>query len=419
MRILGNILNNAKKNKKPVIALDIGEGAVKVLAIEQNDTDKGKGVIIGQGLSYYAPEGIIGSAMMDFSQIMAGCKDALKKAYKQEGSTKIDAVIGISGSVSRTAVANIIYKRPHPEKEITEEELKNIVKEIKESVLEKTRKEFISASRKEDFNLLNIAITEIRIDGYKVSVPLGFQGKEMNFRIITVYAPASYLKIINTLASELQLNVLNTFSLPFAMSKIYQNVKNGFGGIIIDVGYETTTVSVVQDNAMAGIKAFSIGGAAFTRAIARELKMDYKAAEDTKIKYSLKKLSAELDGKVGQIFSNIVLLWYQGVKKALMDFSVTELVSGKIYITGGGSVLPEILKVLNTGDLRRNLPIIEMICVNQLSPLEEAGNIFNDNYIDPAEYNGVISLASFFLNYFNDKQNIDRFLLEEIKNKEQ
>ncbi len=412
-------MNNAKKNKKPVIALDIGEGAVKVLAVEQNDKDKGKGIIAGQGLSYYAPEGIIGSAMMDFSQVLAGCKDALGKAYKREESTKLDAVIGISGSISRTAVANIIYKRPRPEKEITEDELKNIIKEVKESVLRKTRKEFISVSRQDDFNLLNIAITEIRIDGYKVSVPLGFQGKEMNFRIVTVYAPVSYLKVIDALAIDLQLNVLSIFSLPFAMAKIYQNIKNGFGGIIIDVGYETTTVSVVQDNAMAGIKAFSIGGAAFTRAVARGLNIDYKAAEDAKIKYSLKKLSAELDGKISQIFSNIVLLWYRGVKKSLLDFSVTELVSGKIYITGGGSVLPEILRVLNTGDLRRNLPIIEMICVNQLNPLEEAGNIFNDNYIDPAEYSGVISLASFFLNYFNDKQNMDRFLLEEIRNKEQ
>ena len=417
MRILGKILNNAEKTKKPVIMLDIGEGTVKVLAIKVDEKDNSKGIIIGQGISYQSPGSDIGGASMDFPQILATCKEALDKAYKREDSTVLDAVVGISGYVSRTAVANIIYKRVHPEKAITEDELKNIFEEINGRVIKKTQEEFVSVSRQDSYRLLNIAIVEIRIDGYKVSVPLGFQGKEMNFRIITVYAPASYLKIINTIAFELRLNVLNTFSLPFAMAKIYQNTANGFGGIIIDVGYETTTVSVVQDNAMAGIKTFSIGGAAFTRTIARKLNLDFKAAEDMKIQYGLRKLLPESDEKVSQILNNIVLLWYRGVKKSLLDFSVTELVSGKIYITGGGSVLPEISKVLNTGDLRNNLPIIEMICVNQLNPLAEAGNIFSDSYIDPAEFNGAISLASFFFNYSGGKQNMDKFLLEKIENK--
>ncbi len=414
MEIIKTIFDRQKKSNKIIFALDIGEGFIKALAAEIDEKNK-KGTITGRGIASFVSSDIKESVAMDVSQVAARCKKAIGEAYQTKNKIMPEIVFGLSGGILKTVAVYIVYRRPRPEKEITEAELGTMAKKIKVHILAKAQKELYSGGEKSNFKLLNIAITEIRIDGYKVNTTLGFQGKNITLRVIAIYVPSFYIKAIMAAANDLQASISGIFSIPFVLAKTYQNTGNGFGGIIIDIGHETTAISMVRDSSIIGIKTFSIGGLAFTKALARNLNLDIFGAEDKKIKYVARKLLPEEDGKIGRIIKKAAVLWYRGAETALSDFAVTELMSGKIYLTGGGSVLPEILEILSEGGLKNNLPIIENISVNQLNVLADTAMISSDVFTDSAEYNGAVSLLAFLLNGRNGKEVTESFLKEEIE----
>src|SRR5690606_11789496 len=123
---------------------------------------------------------------------------------------------------------------------------------------------------------------------YKVSNPIGFQGKEIIIQLYTAFAPMVHIGALERTASELDLDLIAVAAEPFAVSRavIGADAASNFTAILIDVGGGTTDIAVVDDGGVQGTKMFGIGGRAFTKAIATELDLDYAAAESIKIELS-------------------------------------------------------------------------------------------------------------------------------------
>ena len=60
-----------------------------------------------------------------------------------------------------------------------------------------------------DVKLVNAAIVDVRIDGYKVTNPLGFQGKEIQIGVFNAFAPIVHLGALQTIAENLDLDLIS------------------------------------------------------------------------------------------------------------------------------------------------------------------------------------------------------------------
>lgn len=117
--------------------------------------------------------------------------------------------------------------------------------------------------------------------------------------------------------------------------------------VILDVGYITTTLSVVQGDGILFEKTFAYGGGYITAALSEKFSLPFNAAEDLKRKVNICSLSSAeyVEVEDGKLFSsedikNSVLLSLDSLCENVADafdefgFSLPEYVP--LYITGGG-----------------------------------------------------------------------------------
>src|SRR5207248_69095 len=67
--------------------------------------------------------------------------------------------------------------------------------------------------------LINSAITSVRIDGFAVNNPIDFQGKQMVITVFNTFAPLTHVGALQTIASELDLELIATVAEPYAMAR--------------------------------------------------------------------------------------------------------------------------------------------------------------------------------------------------------
>src|SRR3546814_16591049 len=94
-------------------------------------------------------------------------------------------------------------------------------------------------------------------------------------------------------AQQLDLDLLAVAAEPFAVSRsvLVDSTENTMSAILMDVGGGTTDIAVVNECGVQGTKMFGLGGRAFTRAVERDLRVDFEHAEELML--GIKKLQAE------------------------------------------------------------------------------------------------------------------------------
>ena len=188
-------------------------------------------------------------------------------------------------------------------------------------------------------------LTEIRIDGYKVTNPLGFKGNEIFLSIFNIYAPLVHLRALESISSKLNLDLLSIAAESYALTK-----SSGFnpsaGAIFIDIGGGTTDIALVRQGRIEGIKSLSLAGRAFSKRLAQSLHLDLEQAEELKIKHAHKNISQNVQRKIRDILKRDVKIWLNGVELVLEEFNQGETFPSSILLCGGGSLLPDIKNIL-------------------------------------------------------------------------
>jgi cell division protein FtsA len=226
-----------------------------------------------------------------------------------------------------------------------------------------------------EVKLINSALVSLRIDGYKVSNPIGFKGKEIEVQIYNAFAPLVHISAIERVCDELQLDLVTVAVEPFAVCRacLGDDVESDFSGVVIDVGGGTTDIAVVDDGGVEGTKMFSIGGRSFTHQIAERLGLSFEDAEKLKLLADNPNMKPEIRKKFDQAIARNLDVWQAGVELALEEFDQLETMPGQVLLCGGGASLPEIPETLATGDWFKDLPFSRRPIVSLIDPDEIAG----------------------------------------------
>ncbi|MBR1939520.1 pilus assembly protein PilM [Candidatus Saccharibacteria bacterium] len=357
-----------------LLALDIGTEYVKALIAKKS---KGALKIVGVGKAHEAPNNMYAGAIADIQGVAKTCEEALVKAEDMAGVRAKEVVVGIAGELIKGETTSVKYRRIDAQKQITDDEMDRIIKRVQQKAGEEARKAVAIETNNPDVEvkLINSALVSLRIDGYKVSNPIGFKGKEVEVQIYNAFAPLVHISAIERVCDELQLDLVTVAVEPFAVCRacLGDDIESNFSGIVIDIGGGTTDIAVVDDGGVEGTKMFSIGGRSFTHQIAERLGLSFDDAEKLKLLADNPNMKPEIRKKFDQAIARNLDVWQAGVELALEEFDQVETMPGQILLCGGGASLPDIPEVLATGDWFKDLPFSRRPIVSLIESDEIAG----------------------------------------------
>lgn len=357
-----------------VVALDVGTEFVKALIGKV----KGSEVeIVGVGRAHQQLADMQAGAIADIGAVVQNCNDALAQAEEQAGASVRTAVLGIAGELVKGTTTTVPCRRKDPELEIDIEEMEQMISLSQERASAKAKENLILelGGKQPDVRLVNSALVGITIDGYQVTNPIGFKGRDVVIQLYTAFAPMIHIAALERTAKELDLDLLAVAAEPFAVARsvIGDNPNATMSAVLMDVGGGTTDIAVVNEGGVQGTKMFGIGGRAFTRSIERDVGTDFEMAEKLKLSVGGNTLPAKQHDAVMKALDKTCDVWVGGVELALSEFTDLDNIPHRILLCGGGSSLENLTKVLKETKWYSEVPFTRKPTVDFIKPAQVVG----------------------------------------------
>jgi cell division protein FtsA len=358
------------QNANHYTALDIGTEYIKALIIRREGDN---GIVLGVGRQQQSYADMVSGAVADIQAVIDNCNHALEQAEDMAEAIPGRAVIGIAGEQVKGFSTAVTVPRHDPGQRINRVELQNTL----EMVQKRAMREAAHLMGEElgvpevSLKLIHSTITTVRIDGYLVTNPMDFQGKSMEITVFNTFAPLTHIGALQTIAAELDLELIATVAEPFAMARccatdeVYE-----FGGIFVDVGGGTTDVALIRNGGIEGTKMFTIGGRVFTKKIAAHLNLSFVEAEELKVRYSRGEVSEDRVKQLRALLAPDAEVLVNGIALTLQQLAKADRLPSNIYLAGGGSALPEIEEYLNAYPWMEQLPFPRKPVVRALAPTD-------------------------------------------------
>lgn len=373
---------------KYVVALDIGTEFVKAL-IGKVEDDKIE--VIGVGRAHQELSDMQAGAIADIASVVSNCNRALEQAEEESGVRARTAVIGIAGELVKGTTTTVRVVRRSPDKPLDIIEVEKIIRVAQERAAERAKKQLTweLGGKQVEVRLVNSALVAIEIDGYKVTSPIGFQGKDVVVQLYTAFAPMIHIGALERSAMQLDLDLLAVAAEPFAVARamIGNDANASMSAILMDVGGGTTDIAVVNDGGVQGTKMFGIGGRAFSRSVERELNVSFLQAEELKLGLSTNRAPKAKVPAIEVALEKTLDVWVSGVEIALSEFNKLDHLPNRVFLCGGGSSLDMLMYRLESSDWYAELPFTRKPIIQHIQPeqvvdiSDRTGKVTDHTYI--------------------------------------
>src|SRR5689334_5505319 len=349
-------------------ALDIGTEFAKALVFEIDEA--GHGTVRGVGRKRQGLAHMQSGTVADIAAVVDNCAVALQEAEEMAGFRPTQVVIGIAGELVKGFTTTLTQERKRPDQPITDAELVKLIDSVQREALQEAQRSITweTGLPQVDVRLVHSAIVGASIDGYGLTNPVGFQGRHVKIGIFNAFAPLVHLGALQSVASQLDLELLEIVAEPYAVARVLgpEQVRQS-GALFIDVGGGTTDVALVRQGGIEGTRMFALGGRAFTKSIADHLDLPFPRAEALKVDYA-RGLAVDQREDIATIVGEDVRVWAAGVELVMEELSGGDLLPGRIYLCGGGSRLPEIREALAAETFWKRMPFSRPPEILVLSP---------------------------------------------------
>ena len=349
-------------------ALDVGTEFAKALVFEIDV--EGRGVVRGVGRRRQGLSHMQSGTVADIAAVVDNCSVALQEAEEMAGFRPSQVVIGIAGELVKGFTTTRSQERKKPDAPITEAELQRLIDGVQREALGEAERSITweTGLPHVDVRLVHAAITATSIDGYALTNPVGFQGRHVRISIFNAFAPLVHLGALQSVASRLDLELLEVIAEPYAVARVLGAEQiHQSGALFIDVGGGTTDVALVRQGGIEGTRMFALGGRAFTKSIADRLELPFPRAEAMKVDYA-RGIAVPDREAVAEVVADDVAVWSAGVELVTEELAGGDQLPGRIYLCGGGSRLPEIREALSSERFWRSLPFSRPPEVTVMSP---------------------------------------------------
>ncbi len=314
------------------VGIDIGTSTTRVVVCEQR-VDASP-AILGFGIS--ETQGVRHGYVVNRDAVLTSLKKAIRDAEVNSGIKIKQANIAIGGigldaqySVGSSIVsrADGIISKLDIEKAISDAE---VSLELKNKVM------------------LHAYPVSFKIDGKEYPVrPEGIEGLKLEVRTLFITCFQQHLDDLLGVIGDAGIKVLGFTATPLsAQSLLLTDLQRNFGCALIDIGAETVSVSVFENNTLISLHVFDIGSLNITKDLALGLRITPEEAES--IKTGVVNFQSVPKKKIDEIVEARLSDIFELVDKYLKKMGRSGLLPAGAIIIGGGSNLHNIESVAKT-----------------------------------------------------------------------
>ena len=331
--------------KEFIVAIELGSSKVTGIAGQKNlDGSIQILAVVKEESSAFIRKGVVYNI-----DKTAQCLTSIIKKLETQLKTEIRQVyVGIGGQSIRS-VRNVISKDLPNESIVTQE----MVIELMDANRNMTYP---------DQEILDAAVQEYKVGSQFQIDPVGIQATRLEGNFLNILERKAFYKNLNKCFETANINIAEMYLAPLALAdSVLTEAEKRSGCALVDLGADTTTVSVYSKNILRHLAVIPLGGNNITKDIAtlqmeesdaERMKLKYAAAYtdnndiDNDLKYSIdperqiesRKFIEIVEGRLEEIIENV---WYQ------IPSEYYDKLLGGIILTGGGSNLKNIEKAFN------------------------------------------------------------------------
>ena len=210
-----------------------------------------------------------------------------------------------------------------------------------------------------DQEILDAAVQEYKVDSQYQLDPVGIQCSRIEGNFLNILQRKAFYKNLNKCFETAEINVAEMYLAPLALAdSVLTEAERRSGCALVDLGADTTTVSVYSKNVLRHLAVIPLGANNITKDIA-SLQMEESDAEKMKLKYAsaftdnndidnnmkysidqdrqveVRKFIEIVEGRLEEIIANV---WCQ------IPEEYCDKLLGGVILTGGGANLKNIEK---------------------------------------------------------------------------
>jgi hypothetical protein len=220
----------------------------------------------------------------------------------------------------------------------------------------------------------------ITLDGHHVTDPVGLKGRELSLSAFGVAVRPSALRAIEAVAERLGLGLVNLVATPQSLAGAVPQRE----AILLDVGAQGTSLHLIQHDALVSTFWWPQGGEFFTHNLAQAFRCSLEEAEALKRAYADSALSGQDNDLVARSLVKPVAAWLETLIAGLvpmttggsacrpadipLNSSRSGSLPGRIYLTGGGSLLPDLSRALRSLEATPALSFRRSLEIEPLGP---------------------------------------------------
>lgn len=335
-----------RKKEKLFLVLDIGTEAVKALICRKHNN---KVIVLGAATQYFERYGVFNGKIFEVNVIKKSVLKAIKQVQSQgQNLKKLSVLLTLGPNILKARVSLQSFEQ---DEGLKAKISKTREKAIFQQVLKKAQEEIYQRFSKEsgilakDIEMISLRILEMKINGYPVSRLQGYNGKDLEIRVLATFLLKHYLESIKRIFEDLELKIFKIVhlaeSLPFAFFNEEVNDKKG-NSVFFDIGGEISQIFLVKRGNLEQINELRVGGKAFSQKISDVLGIDEESARILKERYASKILSREVGQRIKEILLSEKRIWRQDLESKLGGVRLSN-----VQLFGGASLLPEIRELLS------------------------------------------------------------------------
>ena len=305
------------------------DGSINVLAVVKEDSSS----FIRKGVVYNIDK-------------TAQCLTSIIKKLENQLKTEITQVyVGVGGQSIRS-VRNVIAKDLPADTIVTQDMIIDLMDSNRNM-------------KYPDQEILDAAVQEYKVDSQYQLDPVGIQATHLEGNFLNILERKAFYRNLNKCFETAGINVAEMYLAPLALAdSVLTEAEKRSGCALVDLGADTTTVSVYSKNILRHLAVIPLGGNNITKDLAtlqieesdaEKMKLKYASAFtdnndiDNNLKYSIdaerqvesRKFIEIVEGRLEEIIENV---WYQ------IPSEYYDKLLGGIILTGGGSNMKDIEK---------------------------------------------------------------------------
>ncbi len=290
--------------------------------------------IIGVGMA--PTEGMRHGYVVSPSLATASIKNALRLAEKSSEIKIKRAFVALSGATLQGVMSGggaIVSKA---DGEVTALDINKALQDCEENLNNGT-----SANNKKIIHTYPISF---KLDGKEVLGRLeGLRGTKLETKALFVTYSVVHLEDLLSVIAEAGVETIDVIAAPVALSSLVLSEKQKIVGVaLVDIGAETTSLSIFENEKLIALHTFSIGGAEITNDLALGFKIPLQRAEDLK----LGNVSEEFSGKkLEEIIEARLLDIFESIENNLKKIKRSELLPAGAVFVGGGANIPSLVEL--------------------------------------------------------------------------